>query len=231
MLRMLSPLRESTFRQKEMSFLKARKSKTEWRIETAAVRPRSQGLLSRKMRFISSWSLSLEVPIFLCCCIDWSHCITISHLRRSLTVKESFRGSSVRVPLTGSILWFISQNSFMWTMGQYLPVSGQMSMWSNICCGTPLRGKTLCSKTRWTDSSGFHIGTISSSCSSVTLSFAFSARMSLSFCDISPLSRFCVLLALGRLRCAIRLKTPCCTSSPPMSYCGWLADEPRWRVK
>ena len=47
--RMLSPFIDSTLRQNDMSFLKARKSKTVWRSETTPVTPSSHGLLSKKM--------------------------------------------------------------------------------------------------------------------------------------------------------------------------------------
>mmetsp|Transcript_34713 Transcript_34713/g.68078 ORF Transcript_34713/g.68078 Transcript_34713/m.68078 type:complete len:222 (-) Transcript_34713:433-1098(-) len=164
-----------------------------------------------------------------CWLIELAHWTTMSHLRRSATEKVSLRGSSSSVLLIGSILLLISQNSFKCTIGKYLPVSGHISMWSSIGPGMPLRGNTLCSATSCTASSGFQSGTISSSCSSVTLRTAFCARMALSFSEMSPLRRFLVRLALGRLVWWMRLMTSCCTSSLPMSNCG--CAKPLVRVK
>mmetsp|Transcript_44688 Transcript_44688/g.91205 ORF Transcript_44688/g.91205 Transcript_44688/m.91205 type:complete len:228 (-) Transcript_44688:695-1378(-) len=215
MLRTLSPCIESTLRQKEISFLKASMSKTVCKIDTSAVIPNRYGLDSRKMRFISSWSPSVWVPMDVCCFIEASHCTTISHLNFPSTRKMRSRGRSSMVSLTGIIFCRVIQNSFMYVIGQYLSPAALNFMCSRMGRGMPCGGNTESSSTRSMYSSGFHIPMISSSRSSVMLSSALAARISLSFSDMSPDIRFFVFFALGRFMYDTRSMTACATSCDP----------------
>ena len=93
------PLIDLLFFQKEMSFLKARTSKSVCSIETTAVTASSHGDVSANMRRISSTVASPCISV--CCFRDCCICSVSIQRISVVTEKLSSSGSSASVSFTG----------------------------------------------------------------------------------------------------------------------------------